>query len=445
MNLRGFPSKLIALIFLCLMFKAPIFPSQEAPLWKFTPQKKTLPNGLEIIYHKDDSSAITVLHFVAKSGKTAQSEGKEGLAYLTTRLLLEIPDWKKAQELMIKGSRFSMLCKEDYSRINLASLSENLEDTLKIYSKIILKPLISGLRISKIKEQMVHQKERESDDLNALGHQAHMEKLFANTVVGSSTLGSEESHKKIKKKDIENFYKDNFHAKNIFIVVCTDLEQEILMPMLQKYFGKLPSKETVEIGLINCSIPEERESFIEKDTEQSLVSIAFPLPTLNPKNFILAFMLENLLGVGVGSKLWPLREEKKLAYVVNARATHMNSGGILEVYLETENSKREVARKELKKILVDLFESGLGEDELKTTKILSKSYFLRGIETKEIRAQNFDFFEASGLGIDFANQILVEIDKISLEEIEAYIKEVLDPERYVEVIVGPKEAQNSGS
>ena len=436
---------MIVFFVFCLLFAEPVLHSKEVLLWKTPPKKLALSNGLSVIYHKDDSSAITVLHLVARSGKTAQSEGKEGLAYLTTRILLEIPDWKKAQELMVKGSRISMLCKEDYSRINLASLSENLGDTLKIYSKIILKPLLSGLRISKIKEQMVHQKERESDNSNILGHQAHMEKLFANTVVGSSALGSEESHERIKKKDVENFYKDNFHAKNIFIVVCTDLEEEVLMKMLQKYFGKLPSKETVAIKPINSSLPEERESFIEKETEQSLVSIAFPLPTLSPKNFILAYMLENLLGVGVGSKLWALREEQKLAYFVNAQTTHMNSGGILEVYLETENSKREIARKELRKILVDLFENGLGEDELKTTKIHSKSYFLRGIETKEIRAQNLDFFEASGLGIDFANQILVEIDKISLEEIEAYINEVLNPERYVEVIVGPQEAQNTGA
>ena len=100
MDLRRFSSKLISLslfCLLCLPLGKPLFPGQDVPLWKIVPQKRVLSNGLSVVYHKDDSSATTVLHIVAKAGKTAQPEEKEGLAYLTTRLLLEIPDARLQQ------------------------------------------------------------------------------------------------------------------------------------------------------------------------------------------------------------------------------------------------------------------------------------------------------------------------------------------------------------
>jgi predicted Zn-dependent peptidase len=150
-------------------------------------------------------------------------------------------------------------------------------------------------------------------------------------------------------------------------------------------------------------------------------------------------MLENLLGAGVDSKLWPLRGKKKLAYEINAKATHLETGGFLEAYLETDHIKSEKALNELNKIFQDLYEKGITEEELQATKINSKTHFIRGNETKEIRVQNFDFFEASGLGADFARIFLQDIDKITLDEINAYIQAVLSPENRSMVVVGPIE------
>jgi predicted Zn-dependent peptidase len=419
---------------------SPLF-SDQTTIWKTPPKKTVWPNGLTVVYQKDSSSPTTVLHIVIKGGKAAQPEGREGVAYLTTRLLLEIPNRRKVQDLMTLGSRFSMLCKLDYARINIACLSENLEETLDAVTEIAFRPLFSGLRISNIKKHMIHMKEREEDDSKTVGHHTHIEKFFANTVLGSPLLGREESLKNIKKKDIELFYRTQFVADNTILVVCTDLEEEKLMEIVHKYFDKFPAGKAPEIQKTSPSVPKEKEVFIPKDTKQSFVSLAFPLPELTQKNFALAFMLENLLGRGVGSKLWPLRAKKKLAYEIDAKVTHTKTGGILEVYLETDNRKKDMALEELKNICQTLFEHGITEEELQATKVSSKTHFVRGNETKEIRVQNFDFFEASGLGIKFASRFLQEIEQITLADLNDYITSVLSPVKRTAVVIGPEENQ----
>jgi predicted Zn-dependent peptidase len=93
----------------------------------------------------------------------------------------------------------------------------------------------------------------------------------------------------------------------------------------------------------------------------------------------------------------------------------------------------------LRKILTDLYEDGIEDKELEVTKIYSKAAFLRNNQAKGIRTQNLAYFEALGLGHEFLNKFFEEIDSISLEDINSYIKDVLNPENGIEIVVGPKD------
>ncbi|MFB0565337.1 MAG: M16 family metallopeptidase [Candidatus Aminicenantaceae bacterium] len=426
------------IFYFLLTISSPSYSAQSIYTWKHTPQKKILPNGIPLIYHHDESSPITVLQVLVKGGKGAVPEGKEGLAYLTTRLTIEIPDQGKALKLMKQASSISIQCKGDFSLISIQCISSNLDETLNVMTKILRDPLFSGLRIDLIKEHMNYKIKSAEDDSVIMGHNAHLTSFFGKTGYGGSIYGTEESLKSIKKKDIQSFYKKYFNTANMILSVSSDLNEEELIETIQKYFLEFHSGEPEEFSSSRGSIPEERNIFMEKDTKQTLVSIAFPLPKLSTRNTVMAFMLENLLGKSVNSKLWFLRSKEKLAYNVNSQATQMKEGGILNSYLETENNKKDRSLEALKKVLQTLYEEGITEEELEATKVNSKASFLRINEIKETRTSNLAFFEAVGLGYEFINQFFVEVDNTSLEEINSYIKDILDPNKAVEVIIGPK-------
>lgn len=110
----------------------------------------------------------------------------------------------------------------------------------------------------------------------------------------------------------------------------------------------------------------------------------------------------------------------------------------MEAYLETENSKKDVAMDALYKVLLDLYDEGVSEEELQVTKTNSKANFLRSNETKDVRSITIAYYEALGVGYDLINSYFSEIDATSLEEFNAYIKEVLNPEKGVSITIGPK-------
>jgi predicted Zn-dependent peptidase len=132
-----------------------------------------------------------------------------------------------------------------------------------------------------------------------------------------------------------------------------------------------------------------------------------------------------------------LRAEKMLAYNVNCRVTQMREHGLIEAYLETEAAKENLARESLRAVLSELFERGITEEELLSAKTAAKADFLRDTETKSKRVSTAAFFEALGLGFDFSAALFSEIDSLSLAELNACIKEILAPERALEVAIGP--------
>jgi len=285
-----------------------------------------------------------------------------------------------------------------------------------------------------MKQQM---KTEEDNPLN-VAHNAHLETLLAEKGYAGSVLGSEESQKNIKKDDIVRFYKNYYRGGNMIVAVSSDLEEEAILGICTELLEKFPSgvpSPTEKESLTNES---KKEITIEKETKQSVVSLAFPLPEMSARNFALAFMMDTFLGKGVGSELWALRSKEKLAYNVSSRANRMKDGGMLEAYLETDNEKQELALEELKKLLYEIFEEGITEEELKITKTQSKTSFLRNNETKDTRTLNLATFEAMDLGYEYLEGFFKEVDAITLEEMNAYIKDVLDPEKVTQVIVGPK-------
>ena len=397
-----------------------------------------LENGLKVLFEKDDSSQITVIRFDIKGGKLAESKSKQGLSYITTRLALEIPDRQKAQDFMLQATQFTMFCENDYSAVVVTCLSENLKDSLVLISDIMLNPLFSSIRIKRIKENMLNRDKIEQDVSRNMAFQAVKGSLFKETAYDGSVYGNEDSLKQIGRKDITGFYEKYFTSNNILITVSSDLNKEVITEYLNQCFSPLKTGPSFVYKEVMLPLIDQKTFQINRDTQQTFISIGYRLPPINKSNYVQALMIENLVGKGIGSRLWPLREEKKLAYNVSAEISYYRNGGMLEALMETENVKKMTALEAIRHALDSLYLDGIDSQELEMTKEYTKASFLRSNETKSARTATLAFFEIMDLGLDFFKNIFGEIDGISLEEMNSYIHEILDPAHRIEVTIGPE-------
>jgi predicted Zn-dependent peptidase len=393
---------------------------------------------MDCLYQKDSASSVTVVELFVPGGKGAVPESKDGLAFLTARLTLEIPDSSTAQDIMAQATRMSVTVLEDCSLISIECLSENLDEALRVAAEIIQDPLFSGVRIDNVKKLMSIYGKAEEDDAGEAGHHAAMGAFFGGRSYGSAVYGTAASLKSIGKKDITESYARFFTRSGVFFSVCSNLDKDRVRAPLEKYFVKFETARTEPISPSPPALPQDRTTTIERDTKQTYVARAYPLPPPTGGNWEKGYLLEVLLGRGPGSRLWGLRAQARLAYNVGARLTWMKAGGILEAYLETENSKKDQAVTALDEVLRVLYEKGVTEGELSMTKSLARAELLRTNEAKRPRAQTMGLFEVLGLGFGYLSTAFAGVDAITPAEMNDYIRGVLAPDKSLLVLVGGK-------
>jgi len=424
----------------------------QPEVWKHQPEKIQLKvnnddnNYLSFIFQQDPSSEITVIQILIKGGKRAAPVSQRGLAVITTRLSVEMTTATSVRELMHLGSTFLYHVEGDYSTITVKSLSENLEETLAIITKVIKKPLFSGLRIRNIKKFMEHRKKREEDSPEQLMELTCFKAFFAGTGkndrdhgYAGSIFGDPDSRKKIKKKDIVHFYNRFFNRSHMVISVSSNLAKAEMETIIKKYFAGFPPGKPFEFQPVQSSIPTEKEFFLKRDNQQVLISFAALLPGMSRENYVLIYMLENILGKGIGSKLWPLRAQKDLAYNLNSRFRQLKDAGLLIIYLKTDAEKKQEAYLALKELITDFYKTGITKEELDITKVRARADFLRENETKVGKAQSLGYFDASGLGFDFIEAFFSYVENVTVDDFNGYLKKVLNPDRLIEVTIGPED------
>ncbi len=432
MKIMRFWARLAWSLLFCLGIVSPSL-SQE------TPEKIMLDTGSVLCYLRDTSSPLTVIHLIVPGGKGAVPEGKDGLAYLSTRLTIEIPDSDKVQKLMSQASRMGMMVREDYSLVSIECLSLHLEETLRVAAAVIQAPLFTNVRIDNIKKMMKIQGRAEDDDSISVAHTASLKAAYGPSGYGSALYGTDVTLGDIDRKDSRSFYSRTFTMEKIFFCVSSDLDRNTIRDLLQKYFRSFPKANPEESESLpsSPSFPDEREIFHEKESTQSFVGNTFLLPPVSPRIYAKSLLLEVILGRGPGSRLWGLRSEDRLAYNVSAQTTWARNSGLLEAYIETDNDNIAKAARKLKQIVQVLAAKGIPEAELESNKILARARFLRSRERKEIQVRTMALYEILGLGLGFYSRVIDEIRSIELDEMNAFIHDILDPGNTLQVIVGP--------
>ena len=224
-------------------------------------------------------------------------------------------------------------------------------------------------------------------------------------------------------------------GKNILISITTDQPVEEAVAMIKKYFADMPAGEKLYLAT-ELDLQSEKTGFIPFDRNQSFVYTGVILNHLQPRQVAYIVLLNEIMGNNVGSRLWFLRQKEKLAYNVFTTYDLFQNCATFKAGIGTDTSKVKQALSSLDREWTKMVEEGITAEELQDAKINMKNNLIYRIDKKSNRANYMAYYQHLGYNYRFVLDLIDMADKITLQEINDFIKSEFTPEHKFLSVVG---------
>ncbi len=380
-----------------------------------------------VIYEENHLLPMGFIHLAFRGGGSLSDKNQLGLAKLFAQVLNE-----GTKELGAVG--FAQLLEQKAISLNVDTSAEDLQITLEFLKEyedeaimrlkeLLKSPNFTQNALEKVKTQMLAALLQKESDFDYLAKLTLKQELFANTPLANAVLGTKESLQKIKLEDLKQQFAKVFELNKLVVVLGGDLKIDQTLKRLNNALNFLPQGKAYEEPYFETS-DKKSEKILYKDTEQAFVYFGAPFKIKDLKQDLAkSKVMMFVLGGGFGSRLMEkIRVQEGLAYSVYIRSNFSKVAHFASGYLQTKLSTQAKSVALVKKIVKEFIEKGMTQQELDDAKkFLLGSEPLRNETISSRLNTTYNYFYL-GLPLNFNQTLLNQIQKMSLKEINDFIK-----------------------
>jgi zinc protease len=436
-------------IFAALQMAAMVLPARAIEI-----QEVTSPGGITAWLVQSPTIPLIAMNFAFEGGAALDPPGKEGLANFLTGMLDEGAGDIDSKTFQAKASELAMKMSfssdRDSFEGSFQTLSRNRDEAFKLLRLAITAPRFDEEPMERVRGQYLVSARLDLEEPETIASRAWMKRSFGDHPYGREADGTPESLARITTQDLRDLHARLFTRKGLLISVVGDIDAETLKKLLDETFGALPDHAPPAPPAEALAAPGPALQVIDRDMPQSIMIFGSPGIRRDDPDFIPAYIMTEILGGGgFGSRLTEeVREQRGLTYGVSFGLYPLDYAGLLIGSLGTRNDKAGEALDVIKAVMKRFAEEGPTQRELDEAKTyLTGSYALRFDSNTKIARQLLGI-QQDNLGIDYINKRNARIDAVTLDQVKAQAKRLIDPENMIVTVVGrpkglgPKQSAN---
>ena len=381
-----------------------------------------------------------------RAGAIYDPQDNPGVANLTAMLLDEGTKSRTskqiAEEIDFIGGKLSASGGEDFSSASLVVLKKDLKTGMDLLSDILLNPAFPEEELERKKKETIASIISEKDDPGAVVSKAFYKAVFPGHPYGIPVEGEEESVGKITRDDIVRFYQQYYKPNNAIVAVVGDLGYKEAVALIEEYFrqwGK--SKITLPDVPAVTKVTKKGSILIDRNITQANIVLGHTgISRDNPDYYAVSVMNYILGGGGFQSRLIKeIRDKKGLAYSVYSRFDVNKYPGAFSVEIQTKNESALEALEGIKAELNKIRDEKVSDEELKDAKSYITGSFPLKFDTNAKISNFLVQIEFYNLGLDYLNEYVKKIERITKDDIMRVARKYIDTENYIMVAVGNQE------
>jgi zinc protease len=407
--------------------------------------RETLPNGLNVIYHVDHSTPVAAVLLLYNVGSKMEQPGKTGFAHLFEHMMFKgsknVGDGQHFALLEAAGGRAGSDINgtTSWDRTNYFEQipSNQLELALWLESDR-MGTLTQTLTKEKLDNQreVVKNERRQSVDNQPYGTwlEKSEELLFPEGhPYHHSVIGSMQDLSAASVTDVQNFFKTYYAPNNAVLVLAGDIDVSQAKQLVRKYFGPIP-RGPVPPRLANMSVPtvvgrEQRVVIQDPLAPAPRVYVIYRVPPAKDRRAAAVNLLSTIIGGGSSSRLdESLVRRQQIGTSVSAFNLELVDGADMLVVQATGKPGSSPDSLE-RALLAELAgASSFTQAEFERARASARFSFVDGLQTTggfggraDRLAEGWTYFHDP----NHVNQILGEIDRVTLSDLNALARERL--------------------
>ncbi len=374
----------------------------------------TLPNGLRVLVHEDDTTPMAVLNILYDVGARDEEQDRTGFAHLFEHLMfggsINIPSYD--EPLQRVGGENNAFTSNDITNYYITLPAVNLETAFWLESDRMLSLAFSEKSLETQRNVVCEEfKQRYLNQpygdvwlkLRPLAYKKHP---YQWATIGQDLKQIEDA----KMEDVKAFFKKHYNPQNAIMVVGGNVKTEDVKTLAEKWFAPIPAGDKYNRNLPQEPLQtEERKETVKADVPLNAIYMAFKMPARLDSEYQSFDLMSDILSQGQSSRLYnSLLKEQQLFSDIHAYVTSSIDEGLFVIEGKlVQGVTIEAAEASIWAELTKLTQHEVTEEEITKVKNKSESIMVFAEMSLLDKAMNLAYYELLG----DAEGLNTEIDK----------------------------------
>jgi len=406
-------------------------------------QRFTLANGLKVFVIKSDRLPTVGFQLAVMAGRSAEPHARLGVAELTANMLPK--GTKKRNALKIAkaidfvGGSITADASFEATLVTCRTMAKDMGTCLSLLPEMVSQPSFPKDELPKAKDQLMTEVRQRLDDAGALAS-AHAQNLLWGDDHVRGWVSNEATVNALSRDDAVAWHKAWFSPSNAMLTVAGDVDPKKIKAQLEKAFGVWkkgktppppayaePKLDRVKIRLVDKP----------KQTQTHIRIGQFGIKHTDPR-FFETLVWNYALGGGAFSSRFMkvVRSEGGKTYGASSTFDRNLDKGSWVAATFTRSAETAATVKLLLQEIAKMQKEGPSDAEVADAIAnLAGSYAVK-FESADDIASALLAAEMHGFGEEYLENYAVRVGKVDAKAARAAAREILDPGRFVIVLVG---------
>ncbi len=403
-------------------------------------RKDTLENGIRVVSETLPKSRSVSIGVCVKVGSRPEPPEIGGVSHFIEHMFFKGTEKRSAKDIAIEmdslGGEYNAFTSQETTTYYAKVVDEHLPVAIDILSDILLGSKFEAAEMEKERKVILEEIKGVEDTPDDYIHELFTNTVWPDNSLGRPILGTKETIRGLKHRDILAYIDNYYSPKEIVISVAGNFEHARLIDLLNAQFGKLARAVVSK----REDTPAFTRDIVVKKKQLEQVQLCMGCKGLHNSHedrYVIS-ALNTVLGYSMSSRLFQeVREQHALAYSIYSYVTSYRDTGLFTVYAGTGPSNAlEVVRlvlKEFKKIK----DEGITPAEELRVKNQIKGNLILSLESSNShmsRIARQEIYFGKYLSMD---DIIKGVEKVTGEQVQQLAQQLFTRENISLTILGP--------